>query len=698
MIARISFVWLILLSIANQVSAQDVWLQNHFAPSTGCSLSSVENVNVLVNNNSGIIMASNTIFLYYTINGGTAVSQPLSVNLTGGASWNFTFSTKADLSACGTYTVKVWVSRAGDTNPLNDTIQWNVTNNCFNAPGSISGPVTVCQGEDSVTYTFPSMLNATAYNWTLPNGASGTSSTNSITVDYSSTAEAGNITVAGTNTCGSSAAATLPISVNLLPDAAGTISGLTTVCQGENALIYTIPTVTQALSYQWTLPNGATGSSASNSITLDYSTSAVSGPLTVLGVNACGNGTASTAFITVNPLPETADSINGTWTVCQLQNSVTYSIPTVANATDYIWTLPNGAIGASTTNNITIDYSTSATSGLITVIGTNACGSGVQSAALVTVNPLPDAADSIDGTWTVCQQENAVTYSIPLINNASGYVWTLPNGATGTSTTNTIAVNFSTQAVSGEIRVTGINGCGQGLETVDTVTVVELPIAFAGNDTIICEGSVVSLEATGGSIYLWNNGVIQGAPFSPDSTKTYTVSVSNGICQADDSITVTVSATPATPTISQIGQDFISSADNGNQWYNDLGVISGANNQHFTPVDAGNYFVKVTDSIGCISDTSNNLYFTQVGITDLSWTDAITVYPNPADQDVTIMVNNSKDVNYKFSLYNSIGQLLYAEQITSVYKTIHLATYAPGVYTVLFELNGSAYSKKLILK
>lgn len=698
MFARILFVWTILLAINNHVSAQDVWLQNHFAPSTACSLSSAENVNILVNNNSGIIMASNTIQLYYTVNGGTPVNQPLSTNLTAGASWNFTFSVKADLSACGTYAVKVWASRPGDTNHLNDTIQWNVTNNCFNAPGSISGPVTICQGEDSVIYTFPSMLNATAYNWTLPNGASGISSTNSITVDYSTTAAAGNITVAGTNTCGSSAAATLPISVNLLPEAAGTISGSATVCQGENALSYVVPAIAQALSYQWTLPNGATGISTSNSVIVDYSTSAISGSLTVVGVNACGNGTASTAAITVNPLPEAADTLNGEWVVCQQQDAVSYSIPLVANATDYIWTLPNGATGTSTTNIITVDYSINAASGSIIVVPTNGCGSGAQSSALVTVNPLPDAIDSINGTWTVCQQQNAVTYSIPVVANATDYIWTLPNGATGTSTTISISVDFSLQATTGAIKVTGTNGCGLGIEAVDTIEVVALPAAFAGNDTIICEGALVSLEATGGSIYLWDNGVIQGVAFSPDSTQTYAVSVSNGMCQANDSITVTVSATPATPSISELGQNFVSSADNGNQWYSDLGIIAGAKSQQFTPVDAGNYFVIVTDSVGCISDTSNSLYFTLVGIAELSLTDAITVYPNPTVQDVTIQLNDGKDANYKLSLYNSLGQLLYTEQITSVNKTIRLADHAPGIYTLLFKLDGSTYSKKFILK
>ncbi|MFM2307836.1 MAG: putative b-glycosidase, module, Glycoside Hydrolase Family 8 protein, partial [Bacteroidota bacterium] len=565
-------------------------------------------------------------------------------------------------------------------------------------PGSISGPTTVCQAQNAVTYTIPAINLASSYQWTLPGGATGTSATNQITLDYAANAVSGALTVVGTNACGNGDAASAAVTVNPLPAAADTIDGTWVVCQQQNAVTYSIALVADANGYLWTLPNGATGTSTTNEIILDYGTNAVSGLLTVTPTNACGNGAAASAAVTVNPLPAAADTIDGTWVVCQQQNAVSYSIALVADASGYIWTLPNGATGTSTTNEIILDYGTNAVSGLLTVTPTNACGNGAAASAAVTVNPLPAAADTIDGTWVVCQQQNAVTYSIPLIANASGYVWTIPNGATGTSTTNSISVDFSDQAITGAITVTGTNGCGLGNSAVDTIVVVSLPIAFAGNDTTICEGALVSLTATGGNNYVWNNGVAQEVPFLPDTTQTYTVSVSNGTCQSTDSVTVTVSATPVTPTISATGQIFSSSAGYGNQWYNDLGIIAGANNQQYTPVTTGNYFVIVTDSVGCISDTSNSLYFTEVGITDLIRADLFTIYPNPAEHDVTIRVNGNQETTYKLSMINTLGEILYTGQITYANKTIDLTGYAPGIYTLVFELNDTYYSRKLILK
>jgi len=94
----------------------------------------------------------------------------------------------------------------------------------------------------------------------------------------------------------------------------------------------------------------------------------------------------------VNFMPIAAGTITGTSSVCQGQSGVSYSVPAIDNATDYIWTLPIGAtITAGTnTNNITVDFNAIATDGNITVDGTNSCGDGTVSADFaVTVNPLP---------------------------------------------------------------------------------------------------------------------------------------------------------------------------------------------------------------------------------------------------------------------------------------------------------------------
>jgi len=91
----------------------------------------------------------------------------------------------------------------------------------------------------------------------------------------------------------------------IFPAAAGTITGSATVCQGQNSVTYNVPAIANATSYIWTLPTGATGSSSTNSITVNYGLSAVSGNITVKGHNSCGDGTASSKAIVVNSKPAT---------------------------------------------------------------------------------------------------------------------------------------------------------------------------------------------------------------------------------------------------------------------------------------------------------------------------------------------------------------------------------------------------------
>ncbi len=155
------------------VYSQDVWLQNHFSPNSGFRLSNAENVTVLVNNNSGVIMASNTITVKYQVDNGTVVSQLLSSNLTAGASWNFTFTTKADLSAFGAHIIKVWVERPGDVNSLNNELTWTVNNTCIemNQPANVS----VCNGINTSIINFTSNLSNVGYTWTNSNPAIGLS-------------------------------------------------------------------------------------------------------------------------------------------------------------------------------------------------------------------------------------------------------------------------------------------------------------------------------------------------------------------------------------------------------------------------------------------------------------------------------------------------------------------------------------------
>jgi len=77
----------------------------------------------------------------------------------------------------------------------------------------INGIENVCQGQSNISYTINPIQYATSYNWQLPSGIIGSSSTNTISVNYTNSAQSGNISVSVQNDCGISDTVCLPITV-----------------------------------------------------------------------------------------------------------------------------------------------------------------------------------------------------------------------------------------------------------------------------------------------------------------------------------------------------------------------------------------------------------------------------------------------------------------------------------------------------
>jgi hypothetical protein len=133
--------------------------------------------------------------------------------------------------------------------------------------------------------------------------------------------------------------------------------------------------------------------------------------------------------------------------------------------------------------------------------------------------------------------------------------------------------------------------------TTDTVT------ANAGNDVAICEGNTTILTASGGASYLWSTGeTTQSINVGPNTTTTYSVTVSNATTSDTDSVTVTVNAIPISNagndvTIEQ-GQSATLTASGGDtyEWSN------GSTSQNITvsPNTATTYSVTVYEN-GCFS-------------------------------------------------------------------------------------------------
>ncbi|MBK8441950.1 MAG: beta-lactamase family protein [Sphingobacteriales bacterium] len=152
----------------------------------------------------------------------------------------------------------------------------------------------------------------------------------------------------------------------------------------------------------------------------------------------------------------------------------------------------------------------------------------------VVKNHIPGCSGAINGTTSICSGTEGVVYSVPSIPNATSYSWTLPSGATGTSTDNTILVNFGAEAISGNIIVRGINNYGAGGYAQLFVTVQQPPNPIiAQNGTVVsfanvCENGIYtySVPFVNGHSYLWT--ITGGTIINGQGTNTINVQWNNG--------------------------------------------------------------------------------------------------------------------------------------------------------------------------
>jgi len=202
--------------------------------------------------------------------------------------------------------------------------------NSVGSAGAVTGLTTVCQGQTSVVYSISAVTNATSYAWSLPVGASITAGTNtsSITVTYSAVSVSGNVSAIPSNACFTGGSSPLfPVTVSILPSAAGVISGPTKSCKNSSGNIYSVGAIANASSYAWTIPSGASITSGlnTNSITVTFGTS--TGSITVTGINTCGSGATSTLALNLMNSPSPVVVSAGSSTTICTSGSVSLSFP-----------------------------------------------------------------------------------------------------------------------------------------------------------------------------------------------------------------------------------------------------------------------------------------------------------------------------------------------------------------------------------
>jgi len=348
--------------------------------------------------------------------------------------------------------------------------------------------VSICAGE-SVT------LNAsgsTYFSW-----SSGETSA-SITVNPTETTT---YTVTVSDDYGNSDSDSVTVSVNTLPNL--TLSENIIIFEGESTDL----TVNGAETYLWNTGDTSSLITVSPMETMTYS-------VTGFSLSGC----QASAEVTVTVIPEVIANAGNDVTICNGESTML----TASGSAYFSWS--SGETSASTTVN-----PTETTTYTVTV--SDDYGNSDSDSVTVTVNELPNM--TVSDNVTIFEGESTNISA----NGAETYLWNTDE------TTSSITVN-PTETISYIVTGESEFGC----QIIEEITVIVIPVvnANAGNDNSICAGSDATLNATGGTSYLWNTGQTTALiTVSPTETTTYTVTATDDLGNSDsDSVTITVDQIP----------------------------------------------------------------------------------------------------------------------------------------------------------
>ncbi len=262
--------------------------------------------------------------------------------------------------------------------------------------------------------------------------------------------------------------------------------------------------------------------------------------------------------------------------------------------------------------------------------------------------------------------------------------------------------------------------CGSATygEIEDYVVIIpsSLNANFVANVTSVCEAGEVQFtdNSTGGATaWLWQfpggtpeTSTLQNPVIIYNVTGVYdvTLQVTNGA--TSNSVTktayISVTPTPATPVITQMGENLVSDIPAGNQWYDENGMINGATGQIYSPAQTGNYY-SIVSQFGCSSTPSNIIFFQPTNIQEIDPEGAFKVYPVPANDFVIADYVMKETNNVTLSIYNAFGQKLQDLNQTQINRSgvyssrFDVSLLPAGVY--YFKLEGDNFSatRKIIL-
>lgn len=494
------------------------------------------------------------------------------------------------------------------------------------------------------------------------------------------------VTDANGNTCRDS----VKVFVNTaVPSAPATITGATDVCSNfssttsttSNAVTYTAATVSTASSYTWTVPAGVTivSGQGTNSISVTFANSFVSGTFSVVANNACGSSTSARTLVVYRRVAATPGTIQKEFSptsIAAVTNvtglvSETYRIRKVTYATSYNWSMNRGTsatithinpLGANDTA-VIVTFANCFLRDTLSVRSVTPCSISTVRTAILIAYTTPASVlgiTTVGGNFATCIGTTKTFTAVrgtPTTTQApiASFRWTRPANTTivsATSDSASITVSFNTGYTGGSMSARGVSQCGTIGTTASTAILQFLP------------PSVLSIASSTGSYNACiGNSITYSALVSAPSTSQVAASVFRWT--KPNNTTITSAAADSSTITLQFNTGYIGGTLSV-RGQTSCGTLGTARNQSLTRT-------------GCPAGTKMSVPVTTTTTNSFE----VSLYPNPSAGEFKLMINAPLNKNKAIVKVIDIqGRLMKSFECNANQVTALGNELKPGVYMV----------------
>jgi PKD repeat protein/photosystem II stability/assembly factor-like uncharacterized protein len=176
----------------------------------------------------------------------------------------------------------------------------------------------------------------------------------------------------------------------------------------------------------------------------------------------------------------------------------------------------------------------------------------------------------------------------------------------------------------------------------------------------------------------------------------------DGCTSSRVAVTGTIHSIPVTPTITQSSGTLTANPSGYTyQWYFGGNIIAGAINQTYKPTQTGNYTVEIKDANGCTA-SSVNYYFVSTAINDISTSTNFNLFPNPANNEITIELYLISKNDVSVEIVDVLGKQVMNESYKNIISgnskiSLDLQNLMSGIYYIKVNIDGRQGMQKLII-